>query len=49
MEGVSGAMPYPRSTNLRVIERHYWSRANRVERSYSTSGCAVVVAALAKE
>jgi hypothetical protein len=49
MEGVSGAMPYPRSTNLRVIERHYWSRANRVERSYSTSGCTVVVAALAKE
>jgi hypothetical protein len=49
MEGVSGAMPYPYSTDLRVTERHYWSRADRVERSYSTSGCAVVVAAFAKE
>jgi len=42
-------MLYPCSTYLRVIERHYWSRADRVERSYSTSGCAVVVAALIKE
>src|SRR5450432_1499175 len=46
MEGVSGAMPYPYPTNLRVIET--LSRADRVERSYSTSGCAVVFAALTK-